>query len=161
MQAPTLTAPPHAPVLTDLELVPFAVGDDPTAQARLALPLSAETRSPNTLVYLEVDPGKRIPLHTHNADEVFVVLQGSGVVTAGGLFFIGATDFDRKFRAFDKRNGELLWETTLPAAGNATPATYEADGRQFVVIGAGGGKWGAASGGSYVAFALPRPRTGQ
>ena len=44
----------------------------------------------------------------------------------------------------------------LPAAGNATPATYELDGRQYVVIGAGGGKWGSPSGGTYVAFAIPR-----
>jgi quinoprotein glucose dehydrogenase len=79
---------------------------------------------------------------------------GGPVVTAGGLVFIGATDLDRKFHAFDKATGKLLWETTLPASGNATPATYEAGGRQFVVIAAGGGKSGAASGGSYVAFAL-------
>jgi quinoprotein glucose dehydrogenase len=44
----------------------------------------------------------------------------------------------------------------LPAAGNATPATYEVDGRQFVVIAAGGGKSGAPSGGKYIAFALPK-----
>ncbi|MBI1784801.1 pyrroloquinoline quinone-dependent dehydrogenase [Candidatus Sumerlaeota bacterium] len=81
---------------------------------------------------------------------------GGPLVTAGGLLFIGATDFDKKFRAFDKRTGELLWETLLPAAGNATPCTYEVNGRQYVVIAAGGGKWGAPSGGSYVAFALPR-----
>jgi len=80
---------------------------------------------------------------------------GGGVVTAGGLLFIGATNFDKKFRAYDKLTGEVLWETLLPAAGNATPATYEAGGRQFVVIAAGGGK-GSAPGGSYVAFALPR-----
>lgn len=80
---------------------------------------------------------------------------GGGIVTAGGLFFIGATNFDKKFRAFDKVTGRLLWETTLPAAGNATPATYEVHDRQFVVIAAGGGK-GSASGGSYVAFALPQ-----
>jgi quinoprotein glucose dehydrogenase len=80
---------------------------------------------------------------------------GGGVATAGGLFFIGATNFDRKFRAFDKRTGRVLWETVLPAAGNATPAVYEAGGRQYVVIGAGGGKWGNPSGGSYVAFRLP------
>ncbi len=79
---------------------------------------------------------------------------GGPVVTAGGLVFIGATNYDKKFRAYDKLTGELLWETTLPAAGNATPATYEVNGRQFVVIGAGGGKWGAPSGGTYVAFAL-------
>ncbi len=82
---------------------------------------------------------------------------GGPVVTAGGVLFIGATNHDRKFRAFDKTNGKLLWETTLPAAGNATPAVYEVDGREFVVIAAGGGKWGNASGGTYVAFALPQP----
>lgn len=81
---------------------------------------------------------------------------GGGIVTASGLFFIGATNFDKKFRAFDKLTGKLLWETTLPAAGNATPAMYEVNGRQFIVIAAGGGKSGAPSGGSYVAFALPK-----
>ena len=80
---------------------------------------------------------------------------GGPVVTASGLVFIGATVYDSKFRAFDAASGRLLWETALPAAGNATPAVYEVDGRQFVVIAAGGGKWGAPSGGSYVAFALP------
>ena len=82
---------------------------------------------------------------------------GGPVVTAGGLLFIGATDHDRKFHAFDKATGKLLWETTLPAGGNATPATYEVAGRQFVVIAAGGGKSKQPSGGSYVAFALPEP----
>ncbi|HYR83776.1 MAG TPA: pyrroloquinoline quinone-dependent dehydrogenase [Terriglobia bacterium] len=82
---------------------------------------------------------------------------GGPIVTAGGLVFIAATNFDKKFRAFDKANGQLLWETTLPFAGNATPATFEADGRQFVVIAAGGGQARRApSGGVYVAFALPR-----
>ena len=81
---------------------------------------------------------------------------GGPIVTAGGLLFIGATNFDKKFRAYDKSTGELLWETTLPYAGNATPATYEVNGRQFVVIAAGGGKDPkSGSGGVYVAFALP------
>ena len=82
---------------------------------------------------------------------------GGPIVTAGGLVFIGATNFDRKFRAFDKLTGELLWETTLPYAGNATPVTYEAGGRQFVVIYANGGKGRASDpkGGAYVAFSLP------
>ncbi len=79
---------------------------------------------------------------------------GGPLVTAGGVIFIGATNYDKKFRVFDKKDGRLLWETTLPAAGNATPSTYEIKGRQYVVIGAGGGKWGAPSGGTYVAFAL-------
>ena len=80
---------------------------------------------------------------------------GGPVVTAGGLVFIGATVYDKKFRAFDARTGALLWQAELPAAGNATPAVYEVNGKQFVVIGAGGGKWGAPSGGTYVAFAFP------
>ena len=82
---------------------------------------------------------------------------GGPIVTAGGLLFIGATDFDKKFRAFDKSTGELLWEATLPFSGNATPATYEVNGRQFIVIAAGGGKDPKSpSGGVYVAFALPQ-----
>lgn len=81
---------------------------------------------------------------------------GGPMVTAGGLVFIGATDFDNKFRAFDKATGELLWEATLPFGGEATPATYEVNGRQFVVIAAGGGRDGKPSGGVYVAFALPQ-----
>ncbi len=73
------------------------------------------------------------------------------------VLFIGATDFDKKFRAFNKATGELLWEATLPFSGNATPATYAVDGRQYVVIAAGGGKDPRSpSGGIYVAFALPR-----
>lgn len=79
---------------------------------------------------------------------------GGAVVTKGGLLFIGATNVDRKFRAFDKTTGRLLWEAELPAAGNATPSTYMVNGRQYVVIAAGGGKWGNPSGGAYVAYAL-------
>jgi quinoprotein glucose dehydrogenase len=80
---------------------------------------------------------------------------GGPVVTAGGLLFIGATK-DEKLRAFDKRTGKVLWETSLPAGGYATPATYAVGGRQYVVIAAGGGKMGTKSGDAYVAFALPR-----
>ena len=64
---------------------------------------------------------------------------GGPLVTAGGLVFIGATNFDRKFRAFDKDTGELLWETTMINSGNATPATYQIAGTQYVVIPAFGG----------------------
>ena len=81
---------------------------------------------------------------------------GGPIVTAGGLVFIGATNYDRKFRAFDKDTGKLLWETTMINSGNATPATYEAGGRQYVVIAAFGGKGVKdAKGSGYVAFALP------
>ncbi|MBI4477020.1 MAG: pyrroloquinoline quinone-dependent dehydrogenase [Acidobacteria bacterium] len=86
---------------------------------------------------------------------------GGPVVTAGGVLFIGATNFDKKFRAYDKLTGTLLWDTTLPAAGNATPATYQINGRQYIAIVCGGGKNGASSGSSVVAFALPRTTTSQ
>ena len=80
---------------------------------------------------------------------------GGSVVTAGGLIFIGATQ-DEKFRAFDKTNGQLLWEAQLPAGGYASPCTYEVNGKQYVVIAAGGGgKPRTRSGDAYVAFALP------
>ncbi len=69
---------------------------------------------------------------------------------------IGATNYDKEFRAHDISNGNLWWKKTLPFAGNATPATYSANGRQFVVIAAGGGKdLKSKSGGVYVACALP------
>jgi quinoprotein glucose dehydrogenase len=81
---------------------------------------------------------------------------GGPIVTAGGLLFIAATSFDKKFRAFDKDTGKLLWETTLPLSADATPATYEVHGRQYVVVFATGGKvHGNTASGVYVAFALP------
>jgi quinoprotein glucose dehydrogenase len=81
---------------------------------------------------------------------------GGPVVTAGGLLFIAATNFDKKFHAYDKLTGKLLWETVLPFAGSATPSTYTINGRQYVVIVCGGGKNDAPSGSTVVAFALPQ-----
>lgn len=84
-------------------------------------------------------------------------MYGGPIVTAGGVLFIGATVYDRKLRAFDTHNGNLLWETVLPFAGIATPSTYMVDGRQYVVIAASGGRDPKGPvGGQYVAFALPR-----
>ncbi|HEY8995397.1 MAG TPA: PQQ-binding-like beta-propeller repeat protein, partial [Lacunisphaera sp.] len=80
---------------------------------------------------------------------------GGPLVTAGGLLFIGASR-DEHFRAYDPKTGRELWKVKLPAGGYATPATYEVNGRQFVVIACGGGKLGTKSGDAYVAFALPR-----
>ena len=81
---------------------------------------------------------------------------GGPMVTAGGLVFLAAT-IDRQFRAFDIETGRELWRVALPAGGKATPMTYRgADGRQYVVIAAGGDgeTWGA--GDAIVAFALPQ-----
>ncbi|WP_414661645.1 outer membrane protein assembly factor BamB family protein [Horticoccus sp. 23ND18S-11] len=79
---------------------------------------------------------------------------GGPVVTAGGVIFIAASA-DETIRAFDKTNGSILWQAPLPFSGNATPSVYMVDGRQFVVISAGGGKSGRPAGGKIVAFALP------
>jgi quinoprotein glucose dehydrogenase len=80
---------------------------------------------------------------------------GGAIVTAGGIVFIASTR-DEKFRAFDSATGQLLGEWQLPAGGYAAPATYQVNGKQFVVIAAGGGgKIGTRSGDSYVTFALP------
>ncbi|MEH6589558.1 MAG: pyrroloquinoline quinone-dependent dehydrogenase [Halioglobus sp.] len=79
---------------------------------------------------------------------------GGPVVTSGDLLFIAATP-DQMIRAYNKHTGALLWQAQLPAAGFATPVTYKVDGRQFLVIAAGGGKLGRDSGDYYVAFALP------
>lgn len=78
---------------------------------------------------------------------------GGPVATAGGVLFIAATK-DEKIRAFDKETGKILWEAKLPASGHATPAVYEKNGKQYLVIACGGGK-GTKSGDAYVAFALP------
>ena len=77
-------------------------------------------------------------------------------MTAGGLLFIGASIHDRKFRAVDKLHGRVLWEAALPFSADATPITYQVDGRQYVAIFASGGKErGGSGGGIYLAYALP------
>jgi glucose dehydrogenase len=80
---------------------------------------------------------------------------GGSIATAGGLVFIAATN-DSRFRAFDAGSGRELWSTILDASGHATPATYlGADGRQYVVIAAGGGGFfGSKAADSLIAFAL-------
>lgn len=106
----------------------------------------------------------RVPLGEHAELSARSVAQtgtenfGGSIVTAGGLVFVGATK-DEKFHAFDKSTGELLWEHKLPAGGYATPCTYRANSRQFVVIAAGGaGKLQTKPGDTFVAFALPTGR---
>lgn len=78
---------------------------------------------------------------------------GGPLATAGGLIFIAGTR-DEKIRAFDQRTGKVVWQYQLPAGGFATPITYAMNGKQYIVIAAGGAR-GLKPGGSYVAFALP------
>ena len=82
---------------------------------------------------------------------------GGPLITSSGVLFIGATIYDRKFRAFDSRTGRLLWQTVLPYAGVATPTTFMSGGRQFIVIATSNQRNPKARQGSaYVAFALPK-----
>jgi quinoprotein glucose dehydrogenase len=79
---------------------------------------------------------------------------GGAIVTGGGLVFVAAS-MDGHFRAFDRRTGKVLWEYQLPAGGQATPMTYSLDGKQYVVIAAGGhGKLGTTLGDYVMAFAV-------
>ncbi|HET7176587.1 MAG TPA: PQQ-binding-like beta-propeller repeat protein, partial [Gammaproteobacteria bacterium] len=80
---------------------------------------------------------------------------GGPMVTAGGLVFIAAS-LDDRLRAFDTETGKLLWEVKLPAGGQATPMTYSIDGRQYLVIAAGGYKDASTRGDYVVAYALPQ-----
>jgi quinoprotein glucose dehydrogenase len=80
---------------------------------------------------------------------------GGPIVTASGVVFIAAS-LDDRLRAFDVNSGKLLWEMKLPAGGQATPMTYSAGGRQYLVIAAGGHKGDSTRGDYLIAYALPR-----
>ena len=106
-------------------------------------------------MFLPVPLGDRPGLRERGIRNTGAQNFGGSIVTAGGLVFIGATQ-DEKFRAFDKSTGKVLWEAQLPAGGYASPCTYEAGGKQYVAIAAGGGgKPRTRSGDAFVAFALP------
>jgi len=81
---------------------------------------------------------------------------GGPIVSASGLVFIAAS-LDDRLRAFDTESGKLLWEAKLPAGGQATPMTYSINGRQFLVIAAGGYKGESTRGDYLIAYALSGP----
>lgn len=87
--------------------------------------------------------------------KIGVPMLGGPISTAGGLMFIAGTQ-DNYLRAYNVTNGDLLWEARLPAGGQATPMTYESNGKQYVVVMAGGhGSFGTKMGDSLIAYALP------
>lgn len=93
-------------------------------------------------------------LHEDGQEPTGTENHGGPLVTAGNLLFIAAT-YDQHLRAFDTRTGKEVWKYRLPAGGFATPITYQAGGKQYVVIAAGGVRYGLKPGGNYVAFSLP------
>ena len=116
-----------------------------------------------TLNCLDLNTGKlvwKVPLGEHpeltaqGVPKTGTENYGGAIVTAGGLVFCAGTK-DRKIRAFDKDTGAELWSAQLPWVGNAPPATYQVDGRQYLVIPATGTRWESQRGDAYVAFALP------
>ncbi len=118
-----------------------------------------------TLNAIDLNTGKylwKIPLGTYpelaakGMKDIGTENYGGPLLTAGGVLIIGATNFDRTIRAFDSATGKLLWSAQLPYSGNATPATYMIDGKQYIVIAASGARdTKGPKGAAYVAFALP------
>ena len=116
-----------------------------------------------TLTGIDLDLGEikwQVPLGTYPELEkqglspTGTFNMGGPIVTAGGLIFIGAT-MDERFRAFDKKDGSLMWEYQLEAGGYATPSTFQVNGKQFVIIAGGGqGKPGTKGGNKLYCFGL-------
>jgi quinoprotein glucose dehydrogenase len=102
----------------------------------------------------QVPLGEHVELTARGIPRTGTETFGGSIVTAGGLVFIASTK-DERIHAFDKQTGKLLWEHPLPAGGYATPCTYQVNGRQYVVIAAGGaGKPRTKAGDAFVAFSL-------
>lgn len=117
----------------------------------------------NTGKYLWTVPfGEHTELAEKGLTDTGAGSHGGTFLTSTGVLFAGGSEYDLKFRAFDSATGKILWTGALPGHGNATPATFAVNGKQYVVIAAnpaerGGGGRGAATGpgATYVVFALP------
>ena len=156
-------------------ITPLVIGVEPQAGAEYAAsrewlvsPIGAPCNAPpwGALSAIDLDKGEILWDVTLGSIEKMLPIEvnvelgtpntGGPVVTGSGLVFIGAT-MDDKFRAFDLKDGTKLWETKLPAGGQSTPLTYEVDGRQYVVLAAGGHSWfGGTLGDHVIAWALPK-----
>ncbi len=100
----------------------------------------------------QIPLGNNLKLQEAGASDTGMEGKAGPIVTAGGLVFLAGAE-DKKFRAFEKPTGKLLWEITLPAMANATPTTYWVDDKQYVSIAVGGTP--DSPSGSITAFALP------
>lgn len=146
---------------------PYAVSIKPWRNGFTGMPC---TRPPfGGIMAIDIDTREvlwDVPLGTARANGPFgipsrlpVVIgtpnNGGSVITAGGLIFIAAAT-DNQIRAIDIETGKVLWEDELPAGGQATPMTFEADGRQYLVINAGGHHFMETPIGDYfIAYSLP------
>jgi quinoprotein glucose dehydrogenase len=135
----------------------FGVDDSPMLDTPYSLsntPIEGQgcrTLSPSAITAVNLQTGKRVWERPQESIEL-----GGPIVTAGGLVFAAGVR-EPYLRAFNKSTGEELWKGKLPAPAQATPMTYSTDGRQFVVIAAGGhGLFETPQGDSLVAYALPK-----
>jgi quinoprotein glucose dehydrogenase len=161
---------PDGATISEMQGTPYGLYRAPGLFSPLDLPC---TKPPwGTLLAVDTDSGEvkwEVPLGTvRDLAPVPLPIKwgtpnlGGPIVTQNGLVFIGAA-MDNYLRAFDLETGKQLWKGRLPAGGQATPMTYrlEENGRQFVVIAAGGhGRLGTDIGDSVVAFALPESGAG-
>ena len=146
-------------VFHDQEVSPQMGAPYAMKRALLVSPLGIPCTPPpwGVLAAIDLDSGKIVWRKTLGEMGGFAMGApnlGGPIVTAGGLVFIAAT-MDNYLRAFDVASGEELWRGKLPSAGQATPMTYEWQGRQYVVIYAGGhARSGTKLGDTVMAFAL-------
>jgi quinoprotein glucose dehydrogenase len=137
-----------------LNMTPFSHWNDPNGKPAIKPPwgtLSAISLNTGDYAW-QIPIGNNPELQQPGAAETGTEGYGGPIVTAGGLVFIGSTR-DKKFRAFDKDTGSLLWETTLPGVANATPCTYMAGGKQYIAVSVSGYQENPS--GQIMAFALP------
>jgi quinoprotein glucose dehydrogenase len=111
----------------------------------------------NTKILWQTPLGEYPELTAKGMKPTGTYIRGGNIATKGGLIFTGAA-MDNQFRAFDQRTGEELWKQELAGGGWATPATYEADGRQFVVVATSPREQATGKGprAGFTAFALPK-----
>jgi hypothetical protein len=161
---------PDGAEISEMQGTPYGLYRVPALISPLELPCNKPPWG--TLLAVDTDSGEvkwEVPLGTvRDLAPVPLPIKwgtpnlGGPIVTQNGLVFIGAA-MDNYLRAFDLETGKELWKGRLPAGGQATPMTYRLgeNGRQFVVIAAGGhGRMGTDIGDSVVAFALPESSAG-
>lgn len=151
-----------APKITDgeeksnrfMNITPYRTWSDPSGNPAMKAPW-------NTLNALNLNTGEydwQIPLgndkklQEEGGPDTGLLARSGPMVTAGGLIFISGAA-DKKLWAIDKKSGQVVWETELPAANNANVCSYVLDGKQYVALSVGGTKENPS--GSIMAFALP------